>query len=70
MNLTQDQLNAGVIIRALSDLCSINTNPKFGYGRDTLELVVNHLKGWDYHNRKELLEIFDRIKTSIEVKKP
>lgn len=59
--LSQEQLNAARIISALAELIAVNTNPQYGWGRETLGMVRQHLRGWDYHNRTELRAAIDRI---------
>jgi hypothetical protein len=61
MALTQSQLNAAVIVRALSDIGSINTDPRFGHGLETLKLVREHIIHWDLHDMTELMASLNRI---------
>lgn len=52
MKLTQPQLNAGSIISALATMLSCNIDPKYGYGKKTLEIVIDHISFWDQLNEK------------------
>lgn len=59
--LTQEQLNGARIISALAELIVVNTNPKYGWGKETFDIVINHVKNWPYQNRKDLKEFIDRL---------
>jgi hypothetical protein len=54
LKLTQAELNASTIIRGLIDIQIINFDPKYGYGNETRELIIEHISGWDEHVKKEL----------------
>ncbi|HEX2594716.1 MAG TPA: hypothetical protein VHL34_24650 [Rhizomicrobium sp.] len=70
MGLTQEELNAATFIRGLVDLCCVNINPQYGYGRETMDLIRQHVRGWDYRNRRELREIMERVIAECELPEP
>jgi len=59
--LSQTELSAANLISALIEIASINTDPKYGFGTDTLELVRNHVRGWHRDTRSKIFEAIDRI---------
>ena len=65
LKLTQEQLNASILIDALARINAINTNPKYGFGKETLELVQSHINGWDYISRVELVNNMSRITENL-----
>jgi len=59
--LQQEELDAARLISALAAIASINTDPKCGWGTETLALICNHIDTWDVQTRTQIHQSLSRI---------
>ena len=57
----QAQLNATRVILALTDLAQVNTDPRYGYGEETLALVKAYVKELPGDTLREVSMAVSRI---------